>query len=304
MNASMITLVQCRHLVALAEEGHFGRAAKRVFLSQPALSRSIQAIEDKTGFAVFERHRGHVRPTQAGALVVEKAARVLMESRSLERELSLIRGGKSGDVAIGLGPFPAATLLRDGLARLRSEMQEIRIRVEINNWQRLLDMLLKEEIDFFISAVSEDMSGHPDIQINPLARHRVALYVRSDHPLAGRQTNLSEVWEYGVGAPKLTPNVARFLEGFLRLPAGTPLELSVQCDDIETLHSLALNTDTVILTTELAVRRLRHTSSLRDLFIDGLPTTLSSTALVTLKSRQLSPSTNRAIEIFREISDG
>lgn len=55
------------HLLALADERHFGRAAERVHLSQPALSRSIQALESETNQRLFDRDSGDVRPTPAGS---------------------------------------------------------------------------------------------------------------------------------------------------------------------------------------------------------------------------------------------
>jgi DNA-binding transcriptional LysR family regulator len=297
----MIHLTHYAHLIALAEECHFARAAKRVHLSQPAFSRSIQTLERHTGLQLFERHRGGVRPTPAGQFLIEKASRLLQEARSVQREVELLRDGQLGDIAFGLGPFPAATLLREALAHLRTAFPRICLRVEINNWQRLLERLRREDIEFFVAATS-DIANLADIQIEPLMHQRVNLYVRKTHPLPSALSSLAEVWDFGVAATKLTPSVTAFLERFLQLPHGAPLKIAVQCDDIGTLHSLALNTDTVIVTTDLAIQRLRHQEDLRVLDIDGFPMTHADIGIVTLRQRTLAPMAHHAIEALRGVA--
>jgi len=297
----MIHLTHCAHLIALAEECHFARAAKRVHLSQPAFSRSIQTLERHTGLQLFERHRGSVRPTPAGEFLIERATRLLQDARSLQREVELLREGQLGDIAFGLGPFPAATLLRDALANLRAAFPRICMRVEINNWQRLLERLRREDIEFFVAATS-DINNLADIHIEPLMHQRVNLYVRKNHALPSALSSLTDVWDYGVAATKLTPSVTTFLERFLQLPRGSPLKIAVQCDDIGTLHSLALNTDTVIVTTDLAVQRLGHQANLRVLDIEGFPMTHADIGIVTLRQRTLAPMAHHAIEALRHVA--
>lgn len=79
------------HLIALAEEGSFARAAERVHLSQPALSRSIQALEEEVGMKLFDRAARGVAMTAAGRLLVERARRVLFETRCLFRDVELLK---------------------------------------------------------------------------------------------------------------------------------------------------------------------------------------------------------------------
>jgi DNA-binding transcriptional LysR family regulator len=107
-------LRRLQHLLALAEERHFGRAAERVHLSQPAFSRSIQAIEAELELRLFDRGIGDVRPTPAGEFVIERARRLLFDARSLARDVELFRDSQLGDTAFGAGPLPAVTLLPEG----------------------------------------------------------------------------------------------------------------------------------------------------------------------------------------------
>ena len=76
----MNDLRQLRHFVALAEHGHFARAAAAVHLSQPALCRSIQALEASLGYNLVDRHSRGISLTAHGSLVLEHARRLLAGS--------------------------------------------------------------------------------------------------------------------------------------------------------------------------------------------------------------------------------
>ena len=100
------------HLVVLADEGSFRRAAEKVHLSQPAFSRSIQAAEAELGLKLFDRGPLEAKATPAGAFVVERARRLLQQTRNLERDVSLYREHAVGTFGFGCGPFAAAPQLQ------------------------------------------------------------------------------------------------------------------------------------------------------------------------------------------------
>ncbi len=173
------------HIVALAEERHFGRAAEKVHLSQPAFSRSIQSAESEVGLPLFDRGPIEATPTAAGLLVLERARRLLFESRCLQRDVTLFREQKLGDIAFGVGPFPAATLLPGLLVALRTRLPAIRTRVMVNNWGVLVEQLRAEELDFFVADI-RDVPRAADLELRPCGRQAGRLYVRRGHPSWGR----------------------------------------------------------------------------------------------------------------------
>jgi len=282
----MVDLKRLAHLVALADECHFARAAERVHLSQPAFSRSIQALEGEAGLDLFDRATG--RPTPAGAFLVERARRLLFDARCLERDVDLYRDGQLGDTAFGAGPFPAATLLPGVLATLRAEHPQVHLRVEVSNWALLLERLVAEDIEFFV-AESRDVSDRPALAVKPLGRQPGHLYVRKRHPLAGRPCSLADAFGHGVASTRLPAPIKTTLARLLGLKKGEAPPLVLECDDVSVLRSLALATDTVLASTDAGVAAEVRAGTLVPLRVEGLPALAPEMGIVTLKQRTPSP---------------
>lgn len=295
----MLNLTQINHLVALAEELHFARAAARVHLSQPAFSRSIQAIERKSDLRLFERQPGSVRLTSAGEFFIQQARQLLFDARNLERDIALYRTADLGDIAFGMGPFPATTLLREALSQLRLRHPRVSIRAEIHNWRQLHENLVREDIEFFVATIA-DIGNTTALDIRPLARQKVDFYVRTDHPLTHTVTPFVTVWDYGVASTKLTTSLRQRVAKQLRLEQDSELTLAVQCDDIDLLHHLALTSDTVIISTDSAVHKKGHEALLRKLVIKEIPTIDLQIGVVRLRNRTPSP---MAIKVLQTLED-
>lgn len=295
----MINLNQYRHVLALAEERHFARAAERVHLSQPAFSRSIQAIEAQLGLRLFERQPGEVRPTPAGAFLLERARRLLFEARCLERDLALYLDHQLGDVAFGMGPMPNVTLGPQVVAEVRRAHPHIRMRLEINNWALLLERLRLEEIEFFVAEV-RDLPSEAALQVEPLMRQVGRFYVRADHPLGRGEHRLAEIWPFGVGTTRL-PAALKSMLGQLGGDAALA-QPALECDDPRLLHQIGLCTDTVIATTEWAVADLVAQGHLRALELPELPGVYADMGIVRLRHRTPAPMALKVIELFQRFA--
>jgi DNA-binding transcriptional LysR family regulator len=285
------------HLVALAEERHFLRAAERVHLSQPAFSRSIQTLEAELGLRLFDRGPGEVRPTPAGAFLVARARLLLFEARCLKRDFALYRDGRLGDTAFGAGPFPAATLLPDLLPRLRRDHEDVRLRVEIGNAQLLLDRLQAEDIEFFVADI-RDLPANPAVEIRPLGRLPGWFYARAGHPLAGAAVALDQVWGYGLASVRAPAEVMAMFGRHLGLPPGAASTPVLECDDLDLLKRVALETDTVLFSADGAVRAELAAGSLVRLALAGLPPLYAEMGVVSLRGRTPSPMAAKVIEGF------
>lgn len=141
-----LTLRGLQQFLVLSEEKHYSRAANRLHLTQSALSRSIQALEDDLGLVLLDREATGLRLTQAGGMVLAHARNILAETAELQRHARRLRGCETGQVSFGVGVFPAATFLSPLLMQLANDHPEIRIHAEIESWQRLLDKLQQDKL--------------------------------------------------------------------------------------------------------------------------------------------------------------
>jgi DNA-binding transcriptional LysR family regulator len=118
-----------RYFVALAEELHFGRAAARLYVSQPALSQQIRILEEQVGMPLFVRGSRGVQLTPVGATLLDEARDVLRHAERLEESVEQLRRGTRGTLRIGVPPGLPAPLLPAVLAPLRRGRSDVRIAV-------------------------------------------------------------------------------------------------------------------------------------------------------------------------------
>jgi DNA-binding transcriptional LysR family regulator len=276
------------HLVALAEERNFGKAAQRVHLSQPAFSRSIQAAEIEWGMQLFERG-AEVRCTAAGAFVVEKSKHLLQSWRALERDVVLYRDRQIGELCFGMGPFPAGTLLDPLLLDLRTRFPRVQVRVQVNNPTYLLPLVRGEQYDFFVGDVRY-AQGDNAFAITPIGKLPGAFYVRSGHALAARPgLSMSDMAEYGFATGRLPEEVQAMIRQLMGRTPEEGLPLAIECDEMGVLKSVTLSTDAVLVATPGLVRAEIKSRSLVRIVPADLPAPFAEIGVISLRGRTLSP---------------
>lgn len=277
------------HVVAVANQRSFARAADQVHLSQPALSRSIQAAEAELGVRLFDRGPLEVVPTAAGEFVVARARQLVFDSRCLERDVALYVNRELGDTAFGCGPFPAATFVPPLLAGLRREFPGINVRVEISNWEQLLTRLRDEDIEFFV-ADTRDLRPDPRLQVRPLRMEAGGFYVRSGHPLPLRKpVTLAQVWSYGVATVRVPTAIRSALSKLLGLASPAELAFALECDHLDVLKAVALESDVVLAAPHSALVAELRSKAFRAAVVADLPPLASSMGIVTMRGRSPSP---------------
>lgn len=294
-------LRRLKHLVALADERHFGRAASRVHLSQPAFSRSIQAAEAELGLQLFDRGMQEVTCTSAGQFVIERARKLLFDSRCLERDVGLYRERLMGDLAFGVGPFPAVALVPRLMTELRTRYPGINSRVEVNNWRYLLEHLRAEELDFFVADVRNVPPAH-DLTIELIGQQPAGFYVRSGHPLLALKKKAllpADLLPYGLASVRLPPEVTRALSSMFGLDESQRLPIAVECDDLHLLKRVALTTDTVMAAVTDVVVNEVASGAMRQVEVVGIPPQYSQLGVVSLKGRSYSPTAEFAVDFLR-----
>src|SRR5580658_6031175 len=175
-------LRQLRYFVAVAEEKNITRAAEKIFLSQPALSRQIKALEDEIGQLLIERSAHSFRLTPVGETFLPKARELVQQADRLSRSVRVLNPRER--LRIGYAPSMAGNLLP---AALKSFMAaHPRFHVELCDLcsSELLKGVEKEELDLVLTVQPD----HPirTLMWTPLMRSSWHLVVHREHPLAAR----------------------------------------------------------------------------------------------------------------------
>ena len=247
----MFELRHLRHAVGLAEHRNFVRAAAALNITQPALTRSIQTLEDMLGVQLFDRSRTGVSPTQFGELVLQRARELLASSRDLQRELDLARGLELGELNIGVGPFGGAMLVGAAIARLNVRFPKLSIKILVAPWRELPDRLRAGDIDLLVLHVSELMD-QADLAVQMLAAHPGILVCRQGHPLVSKaNATIADVFSYPMAGPNLPTGKLQDL--LAQLPRDLPASvceqlrkqgvLNIVCDSSSILKTVVAQSD-------------------------------------------------------------
>lgn len=286
------------HLVALADEGSFGRAALRVHLSQPALSRSIQAAEQELGLILFERGGSRIRCTPAGTFVVDRARQLLQESNRLERDLALYRNLEIGELAFGIGTFAAPAYLPGLIASLRTRHPGVALRIKVNNSRVLASLVQSGQAEFFAGDVRY-VTSDPAFHIERLGRLGGGFYVRRGHPLSRqRRVRLADFAPFGFATSWLPGEVEQLLAQAMGLAAGAPLPLAVECDDAQALKTAMLSGDAVMVGSAAQVAAELASGSARRIDPVDAPEAYSELGIVRLSGRSFSPIAQEAVDLL------
>ncbi|MCC6608417.1 MAG: hydrogen peroxide-inducible genes activator [Burkholderiales bacterium] len=182
--AHMPTLRQLRHLVALHDAGHFGRAAQASHVTQSTLSASIKELETLLGVPLVDRTSRRVAFTPLGRAAVERARRLLVEAEELVQLAKSAAGPLAGPLRLGVIPTIGPFLLPVALPRLRRRFPRLRLYLREELTERLLEKLEGGELDVALVALPYDTGSAETMS---LFEDRFVLACRKDHRLAQAQ---------------------------------------------------------------------------------------------------------------------
>jgi DNA-binding transcriptional LysR family regulator len=180
-----IELRLLRYFAVVAEERHVGNAAARLFISQPALSQQIRALEEQVGVPLFVRHPRGMELTEAGEVLLAEAREVLVRAERFDETVEELARGEGAALRIGVPPGLDARLLPNLLASLRESHPDAAIEVRELTTPDQLDALRAGSLDFgLVREPVDDMRlSRRTLLVEPLGASLPAT-----HPLAGRES--------------------------------------------------------------------------------------------------------------------
>ena len=171
-----------RYFVAVAEERNFSRAAERLHIAQPGLSKQIKDLEGDIGVRLFERSNRGVRLTEAGRLLLEETQQMYAQMEGALRMVRRVGHGEVGRLTLGFVPSAFNEILPPFLRTFQEAFTDVELLLREMNPDQLVQSLRGEKIDvaFLYLPVEDD-----DLDCRPVSREPLVVVLPEIHPLAG-----------------------------------------------------------------------------------------------------------------------
>ena len=244
-----MNLQHLKHWLALAETGSFSRAAEKLFITQSALSRSIQALEEELGGALVDRMGKRNELTPLGQSVLARARRIVHEAAELKQGAALLQQGGLGTLHLGLGSGPAAMLMTPWLVYMARHHPNVQVSVSRGPTELQLQQLRQRSLDALVVDVRR-VDPAADLLMGPQYEMAAAMVCRAGHPLLAQYPQgvpFEAVLRFPVAAVPLSQEVSRILVSRYGARADPRQLTTLECEDIVSLLETVGQTDAVYL---------------------------------------------------------
>lgn len=299
--ASRLTIRHLRMVVAILEEGNLVGAAKRLNMTQSAVTKALQEVEALTHATLFDRTNRGVVPTIFGETLAEHARFIITQLDHAEEHLADLRDGTGGRIAIGTLLSASAELLPGAIARLRRKRPRIVVRIVEGTNDVLIPALRSGEIDLVVGRLSEHRVRQ-DVEQETLMDDLACVVARSGHPLAQRETlALPDLIDWDWILPPQETSLRRQVDLAFRQQDLEPPMHAVESVSLLTNRGLLVNANYLGV---LPIQAARQEAASGILTI--LPVTLGATqrslGITTRANGRLSPAAKGLIETLREVA--
>lgn len=293
-----MNLRHLEHWLALADTGSFSRAAEKLHITQSALSRSIQALEEDLGGPLVDRVGKKNELTPLGRAVLERARRIVHEAQELKEGAALIQQGGLGTLRVGLGSGPGAMLMTPWLVYMARHHPTVQVTVSRGSTELQLTQLRERQLDALVVDVRR-VDAAPDLNVAHVVEMRAGFVCRQGHPLQGLYPEgapFNALLAYPIASIPLSQEVARLLVDHYGPQANPAQMTTLQCEDIASLLDVVGQTDAIYLGIVGAAREGMTQGVLMELPMQKPLQGQARLGLITLVGRTELP----ALAVFRE----
>ena len=200
-----------RYALALAETLNFHRAAQRLGISQPHLTRLIKSLEKDLGIPLFERGPQGVTLTSDGTRALKEAAVLVKAEAAFRGKIDSLRNASSETLRIAVGAFISQSWAASAVTAMKAADPGIAISLRELDWWKLSDAVHSGEFDLAMGELSE-ANKNPDLVKEPFPEREGSFIVRASHALAGRnQVTLEDIARFPLAGPRVPGRIAQLL---------------------------------------------------------------------------------------------
>lgn len=284
------------HLLAVADTKSFSRAAESQFITQSALSRSIQSLEEELGGRLLDRIGKRNELTPLGQDVVVRARQIVQDAYEMLRNVELFQRGSGGEIRVGLGSGPGALLMTPLLCYMAEHYPSVRVSITRGPTELQLLQLRSRQLEALV-VDARRVTPAPDLLIEPVAELRACFICRADHPLARhRSVTLTDLLDYPIASTPLSDEVARVMVDHYG-PRANPAQMTtLQCEDVVSLIAAVENSKAIFLGAAAAAREALQAGRLVELRVTPKLQATARYAYITLVGRSEAP----VMKLFRQ----
>lgn len=242
-----MTLTQLRQFIALARSGSFVKASEVLHITQPALSRSIKALEDELGQLLFDRIGRRIELTAFGQATLERSLMLLEDAESLKSSGQGLARGGAGRVRIGLGSGPGALLTTPLLRLVANRFPGLRLEISRGPTDVLVQRLQDRALDALVVDI-RSLKPSADLKVERVTEVPGAFMCRKGHPLARRRAvRFEQLLQYPIASTPLSDELARLLIERYGPQADPQHMVKLSSEEISHLNDVAQGSDAVVL---------------------------------------------------------
>jgi DNA-binding transcriptional LysR family regulator len=243
-----------RVFLTVAEYEHITRASEELIISQPAVTKTIQHLEQEVGLELIERHGRRIALTHAGRLLHNYARRVFALEREMEDALAALRDVEGGEVTLAANTTTGVYLLPPIVARFRARYPQVTLHISILNSGEILEQILNWNLDFGLVEV-DITTLPPGIELEVLDHDKLMLVVAPGHRWSELETLQPEELREGQLLLREQGNGIREVIEHALLQHGVQVRPLLTVPDNEAIKQMVMNGVGAAILSALAVQR-------------------------------------------------
>lgn len=291
----MMDLRDLTYFETIASTGHLGKAAELLHKSQPALTKSIQRLEESLGAQLFRREGRRIKLTEVGDLLLQRGRQLQLSIAQTEREVRDFATGQIGTISLGCSASMAEHLLPQLTSFLLEHAPELRLKLSIGQDDMLREALGSGRLDAIICPLNADDAN---LLTFPILQDEAVVVASADHPIFSSVIDIMALSRYRWVLPGDAVASRRWIDETFRshqLPAPT---VQIEANAVSLLPRLIAKTRLLSFMARETLVSGRWQSTLREVPVDE--TTMARTVAVSVRAHgYLAPAVQLMVELLK-----